>query len=100
MSSDVFFSALGAVCWMICHYFDRRNPYSSREAAFWAVWNSVCVLPLMLFSDRPLTMIVDGGFAGWFAYLAWKRRKPRHRKPSKVAGMVRDLGHRLVVTTS
>lgn len=29
--------------------------------------------------------------AGWL----WRRRPPRKRRPSKVAGRVRDLGHRL-----
>jgi hypothetical protein len=54
----------------------------------------------MLTGVHPLAMIANASFAGWFAYLAWKRRKPRQRKPSKVAGVVRDLGHRLVVSSS
>lgn len=50
--------------------------------------------------DTSLALVPLPSFAAWCAYHAWKRRKPRQRKPSKAAGRVRDLGHRLVVTNS
>jgi hypothetical protein len=53
-----------------------------------------------LASSLPASMAASGGCAAWCAYHAWKRRKPRHRKSSKVGGLVRDIGHRLVVTSS
>lgn len=31
------------------------------------------------------------------AWLFWRKRPPRKRRPSKIAARVRDLGHRLVV---
>ena len=35
----------------------------------------------LLASGIPLSGLVTAGIAGWFAYKAWKRRKPRQRKP-------------------
>jgi hypothetical protein len=39
----------------------------------------------------------DACAAGVFAWLAWRNRPRNKRLPEKVAGMVRNLGHRLVV---
>lgn len=40
---------------------------------------------------------VRAALAGVIAWVAWRKRPPRRRRPSKVAAKVRDLGHRLVV---
>lgn len=52
-----------------------------------------------LLSGHTAEGIVGAGFTGWLAWCLWKGRKPRQRKPSKVLGFIRDLGHRLVVTS-
>jgi hypothetical protein len=98
--SDMFGAAIPLGIWAAFVIIDRFNPWTTREAGFWACWYAVLGIWAMVDGDRPMTMTARGGFSAWLAYKAWKRRKPRQRKPSKALGMVRDLGHRLVVTSS
>jgi hypothetical protein len=98
--ADIALSLVVLAIWAAYVIIDRIQPWSLRLLAFWATWYATLAVINMLSADAPLTTAADGAFAAWCAYLAWKRRKPRQRKPSKVAGMVRDLGHRLVVTSS
>ena len=41
--------------------------------------------------------IANGSLAGFFAWLLWTGRNRKDRKPSRILGVVRDLGHRLTV---
>lgn len=81
--------------WLCMWLVDRLMPYEALPAAILsAVYMAMGVWRI---ADGDAAMAaVDAGISGWFAYLAWTRRKPRQRKPSKVAAKVRDLGHRLV----
>lgn len=98
--ADIALSLVVLAIWAAYVIIDRTAPWSFWTLAFWAAWYATLAIINMVSNDVPLTTAADGGFAAWCAYLAWKRRKPRQRKPSKALGMVRDLGHRLVVTSS
>jgi len=94
--NDLIVAAALLADWALLWSTDRRRPFSAVEAAFWAsVW-AVYVIWFMA-DDQILSMISSGGISGWFAYLAWTRRKPRQRRPSKGLRRIRDLGYRLVV---
>lgn len=97
-SADLLSAAIVAFIWGLFWVGERLSPASARTLGFWAAWYAILAVWNTIDGDVPVTRIMDAGFAGWCAYHAWKRRKPRHRKPSKAAGRVRDLGHRLVVT--
>jgi len=96
MTPDMVWAAFTLGCWCVCWWCDRSVPCSARPAAFWSVWIVAWYIPVML-AGQFASMSIGAGFAGWFAYLAWKRRPPRKRKPSKVAARIKDLGHRLVL---
>lgn len=40
----------------------------------------------------------DGAIVALWLRWLWKRRPPRKRRPARVAGVVKDLGHRLIVS--
>ncbi len=88
-----------AFVWVVWLITIRSSPLSAVWFGFWSVWYTVLALWALIDGDRPTTMMVQGAFAAWLAYHAWNRRKPRKRKPLGVPGRVRDLGHRLVVTS-
>jgi len=47
----------------------------------------------------PAASAAYGSAAAINAWMWWKRRPPRKRRPSKALATIRDLGHRLVVTS-
>lgn len=99
--ADLTLATEVTVIWLAFWIVDRHlKPFTSRELGFWACWYSATAIWCLSSGDNPVTMLAGGAFAGWCAYHAWKRRKPRQRKPSKVGARVRDLGHRLVVINS
>jgi hypothetical protein len=100
MGDDAAGVALIASIWLLMFMLDRViAPYSSVGAAFLAVAYLGLTAWEALHGSIALASM-DAAVTGWLAYLAWNRRKPRQRKPSKVAAKVRDLGHRLVVVPS
>jgi len=100
MNNDLIFALITLAVWATLWLTDQRDPWTSKTLAFWAVWYGTLATFGMIFTNYHLTMVANGAFAAWLAYLAWKRRKPRQRKPSKATGLVRDLGHRLVVSAT
>lgn len=72
------------IVWFCFWLLDRWDPISARVLAFWASFVGFWAVVGMLTGDRPVTSVMDAAFAGWCAYYAWRRRKPRQRKPSKV----------------
>jgi hypothetical protein len=100
MSHDLFCAMIILVGWPIIWMADRRRPCTARELGLWAIWFANLAIVSGVISHRPLAMVAYGALAAWLAYHAWKRRKPRQRKPSKVGARVRDLGHRLVVSAT
>jgi len=100
MSHDLTGAVIVAVTWLGWWLADRLDPIPARWMASWAAFVWFWAVVDLLATDKQLTFVTEGAFAAWLAYHAWKRRKPRQRKPSKALGMVRDLGHRLVVTSS
>jgi hypothetical protein len=93
-------ATLVIVTWAAFWVIDKRQPWSARTLTFWAAWYANLAITNMAFGFWLCTTLADGGFAAWCGYHAWKRRKPRQRKPSKVGARVRDLGHRLVVSAT
>lgn len=64
------------------------------DAAF---WTGAATLAAVLGCPRAWS-ISDGLTAAGWAYIAWRLwRDGRKRRPSRVAGVVRNLGHRLTV---
>lgn len=67
-----------------------------------AVW-SLClclVLTVAQLAKGNLTIAcADGAVVALWLHWLWKHRPPRNRRPSRVAGIVKNLGHRLVVST-
>lgn len=63
----------------------------------WSVWVGGYGL-IRLIEGHMFAGVVNAALAGVYAWLAWKHRNRKDRKPSKVLAKVRDLGHRLVVT--
>ena len=97
MTTDTISVLIPLGIWALFALVDRIVHMTSRYLAFWACWYGVLAIWNMV-DGESAPMAADGAFAGWCAYHAWKRRKPRQRKPSKALGRVRDLGHRLVVS--
>lgn len=95
---DLIAATLTATCWLVYWRVERIRLLPTWLLAFDAATFTVLAVWSLIAGDMPLTRIANGAFAAWLAYTAWKRRKPRQRKPSKVTGRVRDLGHRLVVS--
>lgn len=99
-TGDLVVAAIAVVIWLGFWAFDKVDPWSSRVLAGWATWYGTLAVIGVLGGVWLGITLVDGGFAAWCAFWAWKRRKPRQRKPSKALGLVRDLGHRLVVSNA
>jgi hypothetical protein len=99
-AADLQATTFTAVIWLAYWLANRRQPLPSRFLATWACFYAALTIWSLITGHGPVTRIMDGAFAAWCAYWAWKRRKPRQRKPSRVAGIVRDLGHRLVVSAT
>lgn len=64
---------------------------------FWAIWFAWLAVMNAIGMGRMPVAIAWAALAGANAWLAYKQRPPRKRKPSKVAARIRDLGHRLAV---
>lgn len=100
MIFDVTTATVISGLWLAYAIVDRATPFSPFDLwTMTSIFGAASVVGAVT-GDFPPGVFVAAGFSAWCAYKAWKRRKPRQRKPSKVAGMVRDLGHRLVVTSS
>lgn len=70
--------------------------YTAFMACFGLTWGVLDVL----IGDWPMAVLMTswGAWGGWCAYRIWKRRRPpRDRKPSRVAGVVRVIKGRLAV---
>lgn len=98
MTADMISALITLAVWAGFWIVDRYSPWPAWMLGFGAGFYAPLAVLCMAYGGVPLSMGSAGGFAAWCAYQAWKRRPPRQRKPSKVAGIVRDLGHRLVVT--
>ncbi len=59
----------------------------------WMVWTVVAVVLGQFFAATVYGTACASWL--WHAYLYWKNRKNKRRKPSRAAGRVIDLGHRL-----
>jgi hypothetical protein len=99
MSADLAGASIYVLLWVALWTLDRVAHLDAPVLTVMALVDGTLAFALMS-SDRIASTATCGGMAVWCAYHAWKRRKPRQRKPSRAAGMVRDLGHRLVVTSS
>jgi hypothetical protein len=71
-----------------------------------AVGSVGCLIAAAAYGLRGLVRIWEGDMAmaawdacltGTFAYIAWRNRPRRNRFAEKALGVVRNLGHRLVV---
>lgn len=100
MHFSVITTAMVLALWAAWAVVDRTKPFPVADLCLIACIQGSAAVLGMFVGEFPPGIAACGGFAAWAAYMAWKRRKPRQRRPSKVAGMVRDLGHRLVVTSS
>lgn len=69
-----------------------------RNRAWWHTWICFLCSFCALSHDAEPSFVIWATSAGLHGWMAWKQRKPRQRKPLKVTGRVRDLGHRLVTT--
>lgn len=84
--------ALGTALWEI-----RRPNFSARICGIYAIVFGASSIGLFI---EYLTAALAYGSAGAiYAWLWWHRRPPRQRRPSKTLAAIRDLGHRLVVTS-
>jgi hypothetical protein len=63
---------------------------------FYLIWTGGGAILAMVAGDTP-AILVNGALAAFFAWELWRNRPRRKRKPSRVTGVVRDLGHRLTV---
>jgi NhaP-type Na+/H+ or K+/H+ antiporter len=66
-----------AVAWFYFLWCLTGAAVSAGGSTFWTVFNAAC--------------------AGYWAWVLWSGRKRKDRKPSRVLGVVADLGHRLAV---
>ena len=85
------------IVWVLFWAVDRyvwRLP-TAAAAVIAGVWMGEAVAQLV--RGNHASAIPWAAISGWLAWLAWTRRPPRRRRPSRVAGWIRDLGHRLVV---
>ncbi|GAB6901950.1 hypothetical protein JCM9957A_50400 [Kineosporia succinea] len=96
MVNPVLIVALFATCWLILRLLDSVIRFD---------WTT-CVVACLVYvisgfsrADELVAAACNFGIAGWYAYLAWKRRPPRKRREAKAPGRVKDLGHKLVVSS-
>jgi amino acid transporter len=71
------------------------------EFALWVSWSAFSAIgALVNFASGDTGWAVYfAALSGLYAYWAWRWwRRRKNRKPSRVLGVVRDLGHRLTVT--
>jgi hypothetical protein len=80
----------------LCHFITRQR----RQAFIWALAGiplhlSIGAVDLAL--GRVWSAAFYAGLAGLHSYIAWRNRPRRNRFAEKALGVVRNLGHRLVV---
>jgi membrane protein implicated in regulation of membrane protease activity len=79
---------------------DLRFPWMRNAGhhvyVFWAIWFASLAVMWVGQHNLPVS-IAWGALSGANAWLAYKQRPPRKRRPSKVAARIHDLGHRLVL---
>lgn len=84
--------------WAIFHWDERsRNAKSFWESFGWCVWFIFCAVSNVVHAHTRMDwalIVVQTATAGYLAHSAWKKRPPRQRKPSKVAGQVLEALHR------
>jgi hypothetical protein len=82
-------------------------------ASGWALWFTRPYVPPASALDEPAAhadscpdcngwlvaemTVFNAACAGYWAWVLWSGRKRKDRKPSRVLGVVADLGHRLAV---
>jgi hypothetical protein len=71
-----------------------RNPFRAHlvSACVFAAVAGFLMVEGSLFGS-----LTNGACAAWCAYHAWRNRPRRKPRPARAAGVVRDLGHRLIV---
>lgn len=63
-----------------------------------AVAQVIFTIGILAFTEQQWLSVFSAGCAGYYAWCAWRTwRRRRKGKPSRVLGVVRDLGHRLTV---
>lgn len=97
-------SVLAIPMWLALFVFldvvEKRHPWVSVAGyGALAVLYALAVVVAVLTGDITGWTWVRAAFAGVFAWEAWRRwrRNRKDRKPSRVLGVVRNLGHRLTV---
>lgn len=92
------FVALTALLSWVMAYIDHRNKlaWDFYGYVLAAAANMVVAVADAVDGNQAMAA-VRAALAGVIAWIAWRKRPPRRRRPSKVAAKVRDLGHRLVV---
>jgi hypothetical protein len=93
-------TALTLLAWAGIWIVDQRRPYTVRFLAAYAGFYGAFAVVFTIAGGLSTNTLTAGAFAAWCTYHAWKRRPPRHGKPSKAAGIIRDLGHRLIVSNA
>jgi membrane protein implicated in regulation of membrane protease activity len=88
--------ALGSTFTVVDIRFPWMRNRDHRVYVFWATWFAGLAVVWMVKHNLPIS-IAFATLSGANAWLAWKQRPPRKRRPSKVAARIHDLGHRLVL---
>lgn len=100
--SVIFLSGLGFQVIVIAAAW-RRFGFGSDELslaneAAGAVVNVIYAVGTLLYGEKPGLSVMFAALAGFWAWCAWKTwRRRRKGKPSRVLGLVKNLGHRLTV---
>lgn len=90
---------LGLAAWFRAYrWSDDRARVDAALDLVQAVVNAMYAVGTLVLSDKPWLSVMWAAAAGFFAWSAWRNwRKRKRRKPSRVLGVVRNLGHRLAV---
>lgn len=91
----------GSLAFLTALWEIRRLPEMRVRAyyAFYVLDYGFIAITMVAVQFPPAASSAFGASAAMHGWMWWKRRPPRKRRPSKVLATIRDLGHRLAVTS-
>lgn len=91
--------AIDAVYWIFIGWAYRRTPPGFHLGVMLSVQiiMTSLMLVVLLVGGLSTAAAIHSGTVGMLTWLWWRNRPPRQRKPSRLTGIVKDLGHRLAV---